>query len=238
MTQDRLTGPARSGERKLVTLLFADLSGYTALVASMDPEEAYAFVRPGMAGLQRIVEDHGGTVPQVMGDGFMAVFGVPAAHEDDAERAVRAGLAVRDHARELRRRGTGTPFPEIHAGITSGEVMVAPSGEAAGFAVDGDAVNTASRLADQARPGQVLVDDGTRRRTLHAIRYGPGDSTRSRGRRARWRPSKPRGSARQPPPVGPPQRSREASSTGSASWRRSGGRWGTRSASAAPACSC
>ena len=96
MTEDRPASAARSGERKLVTLLFADLSGYTALAASMDPEEVYAFVRPGMAALQRIVEDHGGTVPQVMGDGFMAVFGVPAAHEDDAERALRAALAVRD----------------------------------------------------------------------------------------------------------------------------------------------
>jgi class 3 adenylate cyclase len=185
MTEDRPASAARSGERKLVTLLFADLSGYTALAASMDPEEVYAFVRPGMAALQRIVEDHGGTVPQVMGDGFMAVFGVPAAHEDDAERALRAALAVRDQARELRRGGTGAPFPEIHAGVTSGEVMVAPSGEAAGFAVVGDAVNTASRLADQARPGQVLVDDGTRRRTLHAIRYGPGGSYWLKGKASR-----------------------------------------------------
>jgi class 3 adenylate cyclase len=176
MTEHRPAGAGRSGERKLVTLLFADLSGYTALASSMDPEEVYAFVRPGMAGLQRIVEEHGGTVPQVMGDGFMAVFGVPAAHEDDAERAVRAALAVRDHARELRGHGPAIPFPEIHAGVTSGEVMVAPSGEAAGFAVVGDTVNTASRLADQARPGQVLVDDRTRRRTHHAIRYGRGDS--------------------------------------------------------------
>jgi adenylate cyclase len=181
MTEDRPADAVRS-ERKLVTLLFADLSGFTALVSSMDPEEVHAFVRPGLASLQRIVEDHGGTVPQVMGDGFMAIFGVPAAHEDDPERAVRAALAVRDHARELRRRGTGTPFPEIHAGITSGEVMVAPSGEAAGFAVVGDAVNTASRLADHARPGQVLVDEETRRRTVHAIRYGPGPPTGSRGR--------------------------------------------------------
>jgi class 3 adenylate cyclase len=182
MTEDRPADAARSGERKLVTLLFADLSGFTALASSMDPEEVYAVVRPGMASLQRIVEDHGGTVPQVMGDGFMAIFGVPAAHEDDAERAVRAALAVRDHARELRRRGTSTLFPEIHAGINSGEVMVAPSGEAAGFAVVGDAVNTASRLADHARPGQVLVDERTRRRTVHAIRYGPGGSYRLKGK--------------------------------------------------------
>jgi adenylate cyclase len=72
--------PETRGERKLVTLLFTDLTGYTALAASLDPEEVYAFIRPTLADLQRVVEDHGGTVPQVQGDGFMAVFGVPVAH--------------------------------------------------------------------------------------------------------------------------------------------------------------
>ena len=179
---DRPAGAAPSGERKLVTLLFADLSGFTALASSLDPEEVYAFVRPGMAALQRIVEEYGGTVPQVMGDGFMAVFGVPTAHEDDAERAVRAALAVRDHARQLVRSGTGIPFPEVHAGVNSGEVMVGPSSEAAGFTVIGDTVNTASRLADLAGPGVVLVEDRTRRRTDHAIRYGAVRSYRAKGK--------------------------------------------------------
>ena len=182
MTIDRTADTAPSGERKLVTLVFADLSEFTALASSLDPEDVYAFVRPGMAALQRIVEDHGGTVPQVMGDGFMAIFGVPTAHEDDAERAVRAALAVREHARELRRSGTGIPFPEVHAGVNSGEVMVAPSSEPAGFAVIGDTVNTASRLADVAGPGVVLVDEQTKRRTEHAIRYGPSRSYRVRGK--------------------------------------------------------
>jgi class 3 adenylate cyclase len=182
VTRGRHPDAAPSGERKLVTLVFADLSGFTALASSLDPEEVYAFVRPGMAALQRIVEDHGGTVPQVMGDGFMAIFGVPTAHEDDAERAVRAALAVREHARELRRNGTGIPFPEVHAGVNSGEVMVAPSSEPAGFAVIGDAVNTASRLADLAGPGVVLVDEQTKRRTDHAIRYGPSRSYRVKGK--------------------------------------------------------
>lgn len=162
--------------------MFVDLSGFTALASSLDPEEVYAFVRPGMAALQRIVEDHGGTVPQIMGDGFMAVFGVPTAHEDDAERAVRAALAVRDHARELNRSRTGIPFPEVHAGVNSGEVMVAPSSELAGFAVVGDTVNTASRLADLARPGVVLVDEQTKRHTDHAIRYGPSRFYRAKGK--------------------------------------------------------
>jgi class 3 adenylate cyclase/tetratricopeptide (TPR) repeat protein len=182
VTADRPAGAASSGERKLVTLLFADLSGFTALASSLDPEEVYAFVRPGMAALQRIVEEYGGTVPQVMGDGFMAIFGVPTAHEDDAERAVRAALAVRDHARELSRGGTRIPFPEVHAGVNSGEVMVGPSSEAAGFTVIGDTVNTASRLADLASPGVVLVEDKTRRRTDHAIRYGVSRLYQAKGK--------------------------------------------------------
>ena len=182
MTAGGPPNAAPSGERKLVTLLFADLTGFTALASSLDPEEVYASVRPGMTALVRIVQDYGGTVPQVMGDGFMAIFGVPTAHEDDAERAVRAALAVRDHARELQRRRSGTPFPEVHAGVNSGEVMVAPSSEPAGFAVIGDTVNTASRLADLAMPGIVLVDERTRRRTEHAIRYGPTRGYRAKGK--------------------------------------------------------
>jgi class 3 adenylate cyclase/tetratricopeptide (TPR) repeat protein len=174
-----------SGERKLVTLVFADLSGFTALASSLDPEEVYAVVRPGLAAMQRLVEEHGGTVPQVMGDGFMAVFGVPTAHEDDAERAVRAALAVRDHATALHRAGgwgTGVRFPEAHAGVNSGEVMVAPSSELSGFAILGDTVNVAARLADLARPGVVLVAEPTVRRTGHAIRFGPGRAYRAKGK--------------------------------------------------------
>jgi len=163
---------AERGERKLVSILFADLAGYTALAASMDPEEVYRFLRPEMHTLKRIAETFGGTVPQIMGDGFMAVFGVPVVHEDDAERAVRAALAVRDHVRELNAGSEGLPFPEVHAGVNSGEVMVAPSDELAGFTVIGDTVNTASRLADLAPGGRVLVDERTWGRTSGVVRYG------------------------------------------------------------------
>ena len=95
------TSPGARAERKLVTMLFADLAGFTALSERLDPEEVYGFLRPTMAELQAIVESYGGTVPQLMGDGFMAIFGVPVAHEDDAERAVRAALDVRDRIRVL-----------------------------------------------------------------------------------------------------------------------------------------
>ena len=170
------------GERKLVTVLFVDLTGYTALSASLDPEEVYRFLRPGLLALQRIVERFGGTVPQVMGDGFMAIFGVPSTHEDDAERAVRAALAVREHVAELNAAHREIPFPEVHAGINSGEVMVAPSSERSGFAVIGDTVNTASRLADLAPGGVILVDGRTRGRSAHAVRYGPRRDRRAKGK--------------------------------------------------------
>ena len=80
----------------------------------------YGFLRPTMAELQVIVESYGGTVPQLMGDGFMAIFGVPVAHEDDAERAVRAALDVRDRIRVLNRDRGGFQLPEIHAGLNVG----------------------------------------------------------------------------------------------------------------------
>ena len=173
---------AQAGERKLVTILFADLSGYTALSERLDPEEVYSFLRPGMLELEAIVRSFGGSVPQIQGDGFMAVFGVPRAHEDDAERAVRAALACRDHVRTLNVDRVGLAFPEVHAGVNSGEVMVGPSDEASGFTVVGDTVNTASRLADLARAGQIVVDEKTKVRTATAIRYGDRQLRRAKGK--------------------------------------------------------
>jgi class 3 adenylate cyclase/tetratricopeptide (TPR) repeat protein len=173
-----------AGERKLVTILFADLSGYTALSERLDPEEVYSFLRPGMLELQAIVDSFGGSVPQIQGDGFMAVFGVPRAHEDDAERAVRAALACRDHVRTLNVDRVGLSFPDVHAGVNSGEVMVGRSDEPSGFAVVGDTVNTASRLADLARAGQIVVDERTRNRTLHVVRYGPRRLRTAKGKAA------------------------------------------------------
>src|SRR5438132_8358526 len=119
--------PVATGERKLVTLLFADLTGYTAMAASMDPEDVYRFIRPAMTSLRLIVEGFGGSVPQVMGDGFMAVFGVPAAHEDDAERAIRAAFAVIDHVRRIHTDRMSPFLPPVHAGLSTGAVKVAGS---------------------------------------------------------------------------------------------------------------
>ena len=163
-------------------MLFADLTGYTALAETLDPEEVYRLLRPTMTSLVQLARDFGGTVPQVMGDGFMAVFGVPVLHEDDPLRAVRAALAIRDHVRELNAGSDGMPFPEVHAGVNSGEVMVVVADEQAGFRVVGDTVNVASRLSSLAGPGLILVDERTRELTAQAITYGPRRARRAKGK--------------------------------------------------------
>ncbi len=160
-------------ERKVVSVLFADLAGYTALAETLDPEEVFGVVRPWLTDLRLVVEGHGGTVPQVMGDGFMAVFGVPTAHDDDAERAVRAALAMVSLAGQLASRQAAVAFPGLHVGVNTGEVIVAPSRESSGFAIVGDTVNVASRLAGLAVAGQVIVGASTRALTRGSLRYGP-----------------------------------------------------------------
>jgi class 3 adenylate cyclase len=165
-----------------VTVLFADLAGYTALAETLDPEDVYGAVRPWMTDLRLVIEEHGGTVPQVMGDGFMAVFGVPTAHDDDAERAVHAALALVRRAAQLAKGQAEVRFPGVHVGINTGEVMVAPSREASGFAIVGDVVNVAARLAGLAVTGQVLVGEQTRALTRSAVRYGPRVSQAAKGK--------------------------------------------------------
>jgi len=173
-----------AGERKVVTVLFADLTGYTALASTLDPEEVYSFIRPAMTRLVELVEGFGGTVPQVMGDGFLAIFGVPAIHEDDAERAVRAALEAVDSIRTLNSGRTGIRLPDVHAGLNTGEVMVAPAAqEPSGFNVTGDAVNMGARVAGLAEGGQVLVTEHTRELTSHAIRYGRRLARRVKGKK-------------------------------------------------------
>ena len=176
--------PQTRPERKIVTVLFADLAGYTSLAESLDPEDVFGAVRPWMTELRLIVEDHGGTVPQVMGDGFMALFGVPAGHEDDPERAVRAGLALARYAEREASRQDGVHFPGLHIGINTGEVIVAGSREQSGFAVVGDPVNVSARLAKIAEPGHVLVGEATRELTAARIRYGPRHDVDAKGKAA------------------------------------------------------
>src|SRR5919106_3725721 len=142
-------------ERKIVTVLFADLVGFTSRAEELDPEDVEAILAPYHARLREELERHGGTVEKFIGDAVMAVFGAPLAHEDDPERAVRAALAIRDAAAELQE--------TVRVGVTTGEALItrdARTLEGEGMAA-GDVVNTASRLQRVADAGLSLVDEAT-----------------------------------------------------------------------------
>jgi class 3 adenylate cyclase/tetratricopeptide (TPR) repeat protein len=156
-------------ERRWATLLFADLSGFTSLSARLDPEDVKALAHECTDRLSAEVRRFGGTILSIAGDQVMAAFGAPVAHEDDAERAVRAGLAMRNC--DLRD-PSGQPI-KIHAGINTGEVMaglIGPS-ERRDYAVMGDTTNVAARLMGAAPAGSVLVGEETWRATRRVVRY-------------------------------------------------------------------
>jgi class 3 adenylate cyclase/ATP/maltotriose-dependent transcriptional regulator MalT len=156
-----------SVERKLATVLFVDLVDSTSLVSSKDPEVVRRRVNEYFERVSHCVTTHGGIVEKFAGDAVMAAFGIPQAHEDDAERAVRAGLAILESVAELEL--------EARAGVEAGEV-VADDGDST-FAT-GAAVNLAARLQQAAAPGELLIGPGAHRLTLGMIEFedvGPID---------------------------------------------------------------
>ena len=158
-------------ERRQVTVLFADLSGYTAASEGMDPEQVKALVDRALQRLGEEVDRFGGTVDKYIGDNVMGLFGAPIAHEDDAERAVRAGLGMQEAMGEINDRLSathGTTF-SLRVGVNTGEVVAGAVGDA--YTVVGDAVNVASRLQSAAERGSVTVGERTMRATAGAIEY-------------------------------------------------------------------
>jgi class 3 adenylate cyclase/tetratricopeptide (TPR) repeat protein len=160
--------PERTAERRLVSVLFADLVGFTALSESRDPEEVRELLSRYFETCRRLVERYGGVVEKFIGDAVMAVWGTTA-NEDDAERAVRTGLdlvaAVSSLADEL-----GADDLHLRVGVLTGEAAVTLGAQGEGM-VAGDLVNTASRIQSLAEPGTVVVGDTTRRATEAAIAY-------------------------------------------------------------------
>jgi class 3 adenylate cyclase/tetratricopeptide (TPR) repeat protein len=139
-------------ERKLATVLFADVVGFTSLSEGTDPEVVARTVDAAFRRMAEVVVEHGGTVDKYLGDCLMAVFGVPQAHDDDAERAVAAGLTMGALGADL----------AFSIGINSGEVMVTAVGREGEVTVIGDTVNVAARLEKAAGPGEVLIGRLTR----------------------------------------------------------------------------
>jgi class 3 adenylate cyclase len=163
-------------ERKVVTVLFADLAGFTSRAEAMDPEDVAALLDPYHARLKGELERFGGTVEKFIGDAVMAIFGAPVAHEDDPERAVRAALAIRDWAEE--------EGIELRVGVNTGEALVTlGASPAAGQTMAaGDVVNTAARLQAAAPVGGILVGEQTFRATERAIEFAETDPVEAKGK--------------------------------------------------------
>jgi class 3 adenylate cyclase/tetratricopeptide (TPR) repeat protein len=163
-------GTALREQRKTVTVLFCDVTGSTALGEVTDPEALRALLARYFERMKGIVERHGGTVEKFIGDAVMAVFGIPQAHEDDALRAVRAALEMRDALPAL--------GIEARIGVNTGEVVTGTEERLA----TGDAVNVAARLEQAAKPGEVLIGPDTLRLVRHSARTEPVEPLELKGK--------------------------------------------------------
>jgi class 3 adenylate cyclase/tetratricopeptide (TPR) repeat protein len=176
--------PAPSvAERRLVTVLFVDLVGFTPFAEERDVEEVREALARYVEVAGTVIARHGGTVEKFIGDAVMAIWGAPVAHEDDAERAVRAGLDLVEAVCTL------GPASSARAGITTGEAAVTLRATGQGL-VAGDLVNTAARLQGAAPAGTVLVGEATRRAASRAIVFEPAGEQHLRGKAlpvAAWR---------------------------------------------------
>nr|WP_281386061.1 adenylate/guanylate cyclase domain-containing protein [Nocardioides luti] len=166
--------------RRITSVLFGDLVGFTSLSETRDQEDVRELLSSYFEECQQIISRYGGTVEKFIGDAVMAVWGVPTAHEDDAERSVRAGLELVNRIAALGG-DVGVPDLAMRVGIVTGEVAVTIGASQQGM-VAGDAVNTAARVQTAAAPGQVWVDETTRLLTSSAISYADAGSHAMKGK--------------------------------------------------------
>src|SRR5437763_5922919 len=172
-------------ERKVVSVLFCDLVGFTASSEQADPEDVRARLRPYHASLRQELERYGGTVEKFIGDAAMAVFGAPVAHEDDPERAVRAGLRIIEAIAELNEREPELEL-RVRIGVNTGPAVVALHArpELGEGIVAGDVVNTAARIQAAAPVNGVAVSDETYRQTERVFGYEPLPAVDAKGKSA------------------------------------------------------
>ncbi len=171
----------RSDERRVVTVLFADLVGFTTLSETRDPEQVKNLVDNCFERLVADIAAYGGQVDKIVGDAILALFGAPTAHEDDAERAVRAAMAMQRTLDEYTS-ATGTAMLRMRIGINTGEVLVGALRAGGDYTAMGDVVNTAQRLQTAAQPGQIVVGRSTQEATRHVVRFTDLGPVKARGR--------------------------------------------------------
>ena len=173
-------------DRRPVTVLFADLSGFTSLSERLDPEDVRAIQTDLFDGLSAAVLEYGGFVEKFAGDAVMAVFGAPVAHEDDPQRALHAALAMQDRASILSQRWEDRLGQALllHIGVNTGEVVAGILGNAAqaNYVVTGDTVNTSARLQSTAGPGETLVSEATYRLARHRFAFESLGAVELRGK--------------------------------------------------------
>jgi len=160
--------------------LFADIVGFTTVSERLDPENVKHLVDRCFERLAADIVAFGGVVDKILGDGIVALFGAPIAHEDDPERAVRAGLRMQQTMAALAA-SSDAPL-QLRIGVNSGEVLVGMSSAGGDYTAMGDVMNLASRLEEAAEPGRVLVGPSTHAATVEAISYGPFGEVKARGR--------------------------------------------------------
>jgi class 3 adenylate cyclase len=176
-------GASAREERKIVSVLFVDLVGFTARAERLDPEDVRAIQTPYFQRLRTEIEACGGTVEKFIGDAVMAVFGAPVAHGDDPERAVRAALAIRAAVGELNDQNPELGL-RVRIAVNTGEAIVSVTADASAGEglVTGDVVNTASRLQNAAPVDSILVGEETHRCTKSVIRYQPVEPVSVKGK--------------------------------------------------------
>ena len=183
-------------ERKIVSVLFVDLVGFTSASETADPEDVRARLRPYHARVKQEIERFGGTVEKFVGDAVMAVFGAPISHEDDPERAVSAALRILTAIEDLNEEHAGIELA-VRGAVNTGEAMVtlnARPAEGEGM-VAGDVVNTAARLQQHAPVGGIVVGEDTFRATRDVFEYEPLDAVTVKGKAKSlplWRAKAPR----------------------------------------------
>ncbi len=169
--------------RKTVTVLFADISGSTALGERLDPESLRGIMSRYFEEMRSAIEQHGGTVEKFIGDAVMAVFGVPTVHEDDALRAVRAASQMREILATLNaelERDFGARL-QIRIGINTGEVVAGDASAGETF-VTGDTVNVAARFEQTAEPGEIVFGEETHRLVRDAVQVEPVEPLELKGK--------------------------------------------------------